>query len=109
MPLMVHGMYPTWLNGESQGCPPDSGNSTVRDETWACGNVSYGGTMNPPHIPKGCVSETLCLQAARAAILSRPLLFPERIIICPKGMTIITWGVGQVIVSVDENLRPNLI
>jgi len=27
----------------------------------ACGNVSYGGTMNPPHIPKGCGSETLCL------------------------------------------------
>lgn len=39
----------------------------------------------------------------------RALLFPERIIICPKGMTIITWGVGQVIVSVGENLRPNLI
>ncbi len=22
----------------------------------ACGNVSYGGIRNPPHIPKGCVN-----------------------------------------------------
>ena len=27
----------------------------------ACGNVSYGGIRNPPHIPKGCGAETLCL------------------------------------------------
>jgi len=30
-------------------------------ERGACGNVSYGGTRNPPHIPKGCGAETLCL------------------------------------------------
>ena len=30
--------------------------------TWgACGNVGYGGIRNPLHIPKGCMSETLCL------------------------------------------------
>ena len=25
----------------------------------ACGNVSYGGIRNPPHIPKGCVNRKL--------------------------------------------------
>ena len=44
------------------GCQPDSGNPTVRDERGACGNVNYGGTRNPLHIPKGCMSETLCLR-----------------------------------------------
>jgi hypothetical protein len=50
------------LSGKSRCCQPDSGNPTVRDERGACGNVGYGGTRNPSHIPKGCVSETLCLR-----------------------------------------------
>ena len=40
----------------------NAANPTVRDERGACGNVGYGGTRNPSHIPKGCVSETLCLR-----------------------------------------------
>jgi len=44
------------------GCQPDSGNPTVRDERGACGNVNHGGTRNPLHLPKGCMSETLCLK-----------------------------------------------
>src|SRR4029434_9455034 len=28
----------------------------------AYGNVSYGGTRNPLHTPKGCRTETLCLR-----------------------------------------------
>ena len=28
----------------------------------ACGNVSYGGARNPPHIPKGCVIRKLSTQ-----------------------------------------------
>jgi len=43
-------------------CQPDSGNPTVRDERGAYGNVSYGGTRNPLHTPKGCRTETLCLR-----------------------------------------------
>lgn len=43
-------------------CQPGSGNPTVRDERGAYGNVSYGGTRNPLHIPKGCRTETLCLR-----------------------------------------------
>jgi len=52
------------------GCQPDSGNPTVRDERGACGNVNYGGTRNPLHIPKGCMSETLCLR------LRAPYFYP---------------------------------
>src|SRR5262249_23727453 len=43
-------------------CQPDSGHPTVRDERGAYGNVSYGGTRNPLHTPKGCRTETLCLR-----------------------------------------------
>jgi len=49
---------------------PDSGKPTVRDEMGAYGNVSYGGTGNPPHIPKGCGAETLRL------MLRAPLFYP---------------------------------
>jgi hypothetical protein len=31
------------------------------DRREAYGNVNYGGTRIPPHLPKGCVSETLHL------------------------------------------------
>jgi hypothetical protein len=49
---------------------PDSGNPTVRDERGAYGNVSYGGTRNPLHTPKGCRTETLCLR------LRAPYFYP---------------------------------
>ena len=52
------------------GRQPDSGNPTVRDERGACGNVNHGGTMNPLHLPKGCMSETLCLK------LRAPYFYP---------------------------------
>ena len=52
------------------GRQPDSGNPTVRDERGACGNVDYGGTRNPLHIPKGCMSETLWLR------LRAPYFYP---------------------------------
>ena len=52
------------------GCQPDSGNPTVRDERGAYGNVSYGGTRNPLHTPKGCRTETLCLR------LRAPYFYP---------------------------------
>jgi hypothetical protein len=52
------------------GRQPDSGNPTVRDERGACGNVGYGGTRNPLHIPKGCMTETLCLR------LRAPYFYP---------------------------------
>jgi len=45
-------------------------NPTVRDERGACGNVGYGGTRNPLHKPKGCMSETLCLR------LRAPYFYP---------------------------------
>src|SRR5215471_5756431 len=51
-------------------CQPDLGNPTVRDEKRAYGNVSYGGTRNPLHTPKGCRTETLCLQ------LRAPYFYP---------------------------------
>ena len=51
-------------------CQPDSGNPTVRDERGAYGNVSYGGTRNPLHTPKGCRTETLCLR------LRAPYFYP---------------------------------
>ena len=51
-------------------CQPDSGNPTVRDERGAYGNVSYGGTRNPRHTPKGCRTETLCLR------LRAPYFYP---------------------------------
>jgi len=51
-------------------CQPDLGNPTVRDERGACGNVGYGGTRIPPHIPKGCMSETLRLR------LRAPYFYP---------------------------------
>ena len=51
-------------------CQPDLGNPTVRDERGAYGNVSYGGTRNPLHTPKGCRTETLCLQ------LRAPYFYP---------------------------------
>jgi hypothetical protein len=53
-------------------CQPDSGNPTVRDERGAYGNVSYGGTRNPLHTPKGCRTETLCLR------LRAPYFYPTR-------------------------------
>ena len=37
----------------------------------AWGNMGHGGTRNPPHIPKGCVSETLHLK------LRAPQLYPD--------------------------------
>ena len=52
------------------GRQPDSGNPTVRDERGACGNVGDGGTRNPLHIPKGCMSETLRLR------LRAPYFYP---------------------------------
>jgi hypothetical protein len=48
----------------------NAANPAVRDERGANGNVSYGTTMNPPHIPKGCVSVTLCLR------LHAPYFYP---------------------------------
>ena len=51
-------------------CQPDLGNPTVRDERGAYGNVSYGGTRNPLHTPKGCRTETLCL------LLRAPYFYP---------------------------------
>ena len=51
-------------------CQPGSGNPTVRDERGAYGNVSYGGTRNPRHTPKGCRTETLCLR------LRAPYFYP---------------------------------
>jgi hypothetical protein len=60
---------------------PDSGNPTVRDRREACGNVGYGGTMNPPHIPKGCVSETLHL------MLRAPYFYPDNPVIVALGRT----------------------
>jgi hypothetical protein len=51
-------------------CQPDLGNPTVRDERGAYGNVSYGGTRNPRHTPKGCRTETLCLR------LRAPYFYP---------------------------------
>src|SRR5262245_51763459 len=51
-------------------CQPGSGNPTVRDERGAYGNVSYGGTRNPLHTPKGCRTETLCLR------LRAPYFYP---------------------------------
>ena len=53
-------------------CQPGSGNPTVRDERGAYGNVSYGGTRNPLHIPKGCRTETLCLR------LRAPYFYPTQ-------------------------------
>ncbi len=41
---------------------PDSGNPTVRDEKRAERKRQSRGTVNPPHIPKGCVTETLRLK-----------------------------------------------
>ena len=51
-------------------CQPGSGNPTVRDERGAYGNVSYGGTRNPLHKLKRCMSETLCLR------LRAPYFYP---------------------------------
>src|SRR4029453_1388654 len=51
-------------------CQPGSGNPTVREERGAYGNVSYGGTRNLLHIPKGCRTETLCLR------LRAPYFYP---------------------------------
>jgi len=50
-------------SGKCCCCQPDSGNPTVRDERGAYGNVGDGGTMNPLHKPKVCMTETLCLSA----------------------------------------------
>ncbi len=62
------------------------GNAMVANPAWAgeirpCGmkrgaygNVSYGGTRNPPHIPKGCGSETLYLW------LRAPYFYPKPVI-----------------------------
>ena len=43
-------------------CQPDSGNPTVRDEKRAEQKRESRGTVNPPHKPKGCVTETLLLK-----------------------------------------------
>jgi hypothetical protein len=59
--LHAHGKAMQRYYQDITGCQPDSGNPTVRDERGACGNVSYGGTRNPPYEPKGYVSETLHL------------------------------------------------
>src|SRR5215510_12504830 len=65
-------------------CQPDLGNPTVRDERGAYGNVSYGGTRNPLHTPKGCRTETLCLR------LRAPYFYPTICSVClayrPRGM-----------------------
>jgi len=37
-------------------------------------NVSYGGIRNPPHIPKGCVPETLHLRLRALYFYPDPLL-----------------------------------
>jgi len=58
--------------GKCHDCQPDSGKPTVRDDRGACGNVGYGGIRNPLHIPKGCMSETLCLT------LCAPQFYPDR-------------------------------
>ena len=40
---------------------PYLGKLDVRNFREGAGNVSYGVIRNPPHIPKGCESETLYL------------------------------------------------
>jgi hypothetical protein len=65
-------------------CQPDSGNPTVRDERGAYGNVSYGGTRNPLHTPKGCRTETLCLR------LRAPYFYPTTRA-CTHGGNLGTW------------------
>lgn len=47
----------------------------VGDRRQACGNVGYGGTRNPPHIPKGRVSETLHLRLCAPHFYPGPLKF----------------------------------
>jgi len=51
------------INGQAMVANPAiAGETRLSWMKWrACGNVSYGGIRNPPHIPKGCGSETLCL------------------------------------------------
>jgi len=39
--------------GTGDGCQPDAGNPTVRDERGACGNMNHGGTRTPLHNRKG--------------------------------------------------------
>jgi len=68
------------------GCQPDSGNPTVRDERGACGNVGYGGTRNPLHIPKGCMSVTLCLR------LRAPYFYPTTRACTQRGSS----GTGEI-------------
>ena len=98
-------------------CQPGSGNPTVRDERGAYGNVSYGGTRNPLHIPKGCRTETLCLR------LRAPYFYPTSGAGIPRGNSG-TWeshlspghipglgdrvsqGPGGVLGSFDQTTRP---
>ena len=68
------------------GRQPDSGNPTVRDERGACGNVGYGGTRNPQHIPKGCMSETLCLR------LRAPYFYPDKDVAVGNGLSMTVAG-----------------
>ena len=39
--------------------------------------MSYGGTRNPPHIPKGCVLETLHLTLRALYFYPDPMPFPD--------------------------------
>src|SRR5215510_3617811 len=51
--------------GTSDGCQPDSGNPTVRDERGACGNVNHGGIRHPLHNRKGVGRKLSTYRCAR--------------------------------------------
>src|SRR5215471_16585295 len=51
--------------GTSDGCQPDSGKPTVRDERGACGNVNHGGIRNPLHNRKGVGRKLSTYRCAR--------------------------------------------
>jgi hypothetical protein len=51
--------------GTSDGCPPDAGNPTARDERGACGNVNHGGMRNPLHNRKGAGRKLSTYRGAR--------------------------------------------
>src|SRR5215468_11703344 len=58
--------------GTSDGCQPDSGKPTVRDERGACGNVNHGGIRNPLHNRKGAGRKLSAYSCARRTS-TRPL------------------------------------